>query len=113
MINTSTWDSQSRTRAPTVWFRPGPSRSVALSDTQFASSSVDDIQLLERLHGDFISGCSLWFARAGHEARIHDRGCPDAGSGRGSQHGDFQHRECRAAAFSAVPRSRSFGTNLL
>ena len=29
------------------------------------------------------------------------RGCPDAGSGRGSQHGHFQHRECRAVAFSA------------
>jgi hypothetical protein len=23
---------------------------------------------------------------------IHDRGCPDAGPGRGSQHGRFQHR---------------------
>jgi hypothetical protein len=31
---------------------------------------------------------------------IHDRGCPDAGPGRGSQHGHFQHRGCRVAAFS-------------
>ena len=34
---------------------------------------------------------------------IHDRGCPDAGSRRGSKHGHFQHRECRVAAFSALP----------
>jgi hypothetical protein len=32
------------------------------------------------------------------------RGYPDAGSGRGSQHGHFQHRKCRVAAFSALPR---------
>jgi hypothetical protein len=31
-----------------------------------------------------------------------------AGSGRGSQHGHFQHRGCRVAAFAALPRSRSF-----
>jgi len=51
--------------------------------------------------GNFTSGYSLWSAHAGQEAHIHDRGCPDAGSGRGSQHGHFQHRGCRVAAFSA------------
>jgi hypothetical protein len=59
--------------------------------------------------GTLLQDVRLWFAHAGQEAHIHDRGRPDAGSGRGSQHGHFQHRECRVAAFSALPRSRSVG----
>jgi len=34
------------------------------------------------------------------EAHVHDRGCPEAGPARGSQHDYFQHRGCRVAAFS-------------
>src|SRR5437667_338214 len=63
----------------------------------------------KRPHGGFTSGCSLWFAHAGQEAHLHDRGGPDAGSGRGGQHGDLQHRERRVAPFSSVPRPRSSG----
>src|SRR5205823_113562 len=44
----------------------------------------------KRPHGGFTSGCSLWFAHAGQEAHLHDRGGPDAGSGRGGQLGDLR-----------------------
>src|SRR5947209_14431919 len=67
----------------------------------------------KRPHGGFTSGCSLWFAHAGQEAHLRDRGGPDVGSGRGGQHGDLQHRERRVAPFSSVPRPRSSCKDLL
>jgi len=47
---------------------------------------------------------SLWFAHAGQEAHLHDRGGL-TWLWRGGQHGDRQHRERRVAPFSAVQRA--------
>jgi|GraSoiStandDraft_8_1057269.scaffolds.fasta_scaffold21857_3 hypothetical protein len=50
--------------------------------------------------GTLLQDVRYGLPHAGQEAHIHDRGCPDAGPGRGSQHDHFQHRGCRVAAFS-------------
>ena len=50
--------------------------------------------------GTLLQDVRYGLPHAGQVADIHDRGCPDADPGRGSQRDHFQHRGCRVAAFS-------------
>ena len=98
--------------------RSGMTREEARRQARLSVGGIDQVKEECReergVHMEnFASGSAIRLAHAGQEARIHDRGGADARSGSGGEYRHFQHRECRVVAFPALPRSRSFGTNLL
>ena len=66
------------------------------------SPFCESVMLTERsvFLGALLQDVRYGLPHAGQKPHIHDRGCRDAGPGRGIQHDPFQHRGCRVAAFS-------------
>ncbi len=54
--------------------------------------------------GTLLQDVLYGLAHASHEAHIHDRGCPDAGLGRRSQHDHFQMPSAMQSVASSARR---------